>query len=589
MALQMDELRRKSMMSTTKLRSLLQTLPKSLDGFYDRILLEIGPDLKDQALTALQWISFSAHSVTPSELAEALAVHAEGEDLFDPEDRLMDDSGIFEILPAGLATHVLDSKGLDESPPEAPYSVVQLAHFSVKEYLTSDRIMCGPGSFYHLVEMDSHAAIASACLAYITYCSFHDVKPEPMAAHDMSSALGPILTKKPPLLEFAARCWPRHVQILGTQSTDLLDQLLNNFFTRGGLAFLLWQRIVCFRFGLQNRSYVAIVDERSWAESPAELAAGEKDLSMWCDAPLATPLWLGLSHVSRLLLKSEPRASQLSVGDSRGQDPHNLFGYPEVLLVKAAISGDVESLRILIDKGVELDPTIDTPLLHQSEFRTALEAAVATRRYDATRFLIRAGADVNRVTRNPLSGTTTPLHRAIEVQDTEIIQLLLAEGADVNLVQGGEHVLITALWKSDAMVREILNAGTNDTSLRSVVGHLTAFYRQTLDWLGKGSAEHLIEKLETLDTLISEVHGEEVRRSIIVGIKPNCLISNTNNTLQGDIWWQDEDLHGDVNNDHDKEKVEEKVEEEEEGKDEEREEEKDEEKDEEESEGSELQ
>lgn len=45
---------------------------------------------------------------------------------------------------------------------------IQFAHFSVLEYLESDR-MCPELSVYHIDEVESHNTIAEGCFAYLKY------------------------------------------------------------------------------------------------------------------------------------------------------------------------------------------------------------------------------------------------------------------------------------------------------------------------------------------------------------------------------------------------------------------------------------
>lgn len=92
----------------------------------------------------------------------------------------------------------------------------------------------------------------------------------------------------------------------------------------------------------------------------------------------------------------------------------------------AAIHGDVETLRALLDAGRfavdETDIEETTPLLAAAEHGQAACAEV----------LIAHGADVNHVAQPTSGHEVTPLLRAIDERQLPVIKLLLAHGADVN-------------------------------------------------------------------------------------------------------------------------------------------------------------
>lgn len=518
-------------------------LPKSLDEFYDRVLLEIDADLKDQALTALKWLAFSVRPVKASELAEVLAVHTEREDFFDPEDRLMDCSGISQILPAGLISTVVHLEISNEFPSDevspdgissnsvptgAHHSLVQLAHFSVKEYLTADRIMAGPASSYHLDERESHVAIASACLAYILYSSHlaGDVFDHDFELSDYLYTHSKLRLELP-LLEFAAHCWPRHVELLGQHSTDLLDQLIINFFKCGGQAFQLWQFMVCSPYALGYKT-CPLLDSIDFGETPGGLVSNSTRLSLCHYTPLAIPLWLGLPRVSRLLLELEKYPFPVSSSGKYAQSPGCLFGNTEYLLAKAAANGDIECLQILVDYGADVN---SGKTLATSKFSTALEAAVYGKRYETAQFLIRSGANVNLVSQDIQCHTTTPLHRAIHAQDERMIQILLSEGADMSMVDENEHVIFTAMEQGLDMVVQVLNAGASEASvLFAADWHKRQYFNMKKNWPHELYGTNLIfdfqiatlvDRLVVLRRAIAHVHGEEAGERIVVGTNSN--------------------------------------------------------------------
>jgi hypothetical protein len=67
---QLDVLR--NCIKLDKLRKALNSLPKTLNETYNRILLNIEEGYKEEAFRVLQWLVFSARPVTVEEVVEVL-------------------------------------------------------------------------------------------------------------------------------------------------------------------------------------------------------------------------------------------------------------------------------------------------------------------------------------------------------------------------------------------------------------------------------------------------------------------------------------------------------------------------------------
>lgn len=63
---------------------------------YDRILLNIDEECRDDALKVLQWLAFSARPLTFGEVAEALAIDLD-DGGYDPDRRPFDPQSILTI------------------------------------------------------------------------------------------------------------------------------------------------------------------------------------------------------------------------------------------------------------------------------------------------------------------------------------------------------------------------------------------------------------------------------------------------------------------------------------------------------------
>ncbi|KAF8476271.1 hypothetical protein JB92DRAFT_2675324, partial [Gautieria morchelliformis] len=168
---QLDALRK--CRSPYELKKALTNLPKTLYDTYDRILLDIDEDNRDDALKLLQWLAFSVRKVSLSESVEVLATDADGENgpLFDP-DRRFDDPRDILTLCSSLVT-VTDVHGIFHYPEyltdaQGTITELTLAHFSVREYLVSESLRTHRKlSFYHCDTKLANTFIAKTCLTYL--------------------------------------------------------------------------------------------------------------------------------------------------------------------------------------------------------------------------------------------------------------------------------------------------------------------------------------------------------------------------------------------------------------------------------------
>lgn len=136
-----------------KLREALQRLP----GTYADILGRIAPDDWEYAREALFWLSFAKRPLTLRGLNEAVAVK-EGCTVFD-EDMM--------LLPPNILLHICQGLiSMDQS------GHVNLAHYSVKEFLTSDWIRTSQVHYFYLDPATASTSIMRRCLAYMCLENF---------------------------------------------------------------------------------------------------------------------------------------------------------------------------------------------------------------------------------------------------------------------------------------------------------------------------------------------------------------------------------------------------------------------------------
>lgn len=145
-ALHMEELKMRRILRSKEIRNTLLSLPKDLDSTYERILTNIDPSLTNEAMSVLQWLACASRPLFLEELAEARIIRPGDSDPFD-EDQRISPLDILEVLP-GLTK-------VDPAPDPSTVikprrHTISLAHFSVKEYLFSERILQGPGCGYQI-------------------------------------------------------------------------------------------------------------------------------------------------------------------------------------------------------------------------------------------------------------------------------------------------------------------------------------------------------------------------------------------------------------------------------------------------------
>ena len=147
------------------LRKALKYLPKTLDETYARILLSIDEEYSQDAFRILQWLVYSARPLRIEELVEVVAIDTERSQ-FNPENRLPDPRNLLTICSSLVTTVAVTAKGNSGASHET--TEFRLAHFSVKEYLISDRIRNGL-AFQYDIQSRGEEEIGQGCLIYLLH------------------------------------------------------------------------------------------------------------------------------------------------------------------------------------------------------------------------------------------------------------------------------------------------------------------------------------------------------------------------------------------------------------------------------------
>jgi len=140
----------------------------------------------DDVQRVLQWLCFSRRPVRLDEIIDALAITPGDIPEFDPDERYAD--------PRDILTRCSSLVSVLRTREE---EVLGLMHFSVKEYLVSDRIRSGSAHIYGVVEDSANELIAQTCLAYLLQFKTADCRES-------------FVIKNYPLAEYAASYWIEH-------------------------------------------------------------------------------------------------------------------------------------------------------------------------------------------------------------------------------------------------------------------------------------------------------------------------------------------------------------------------------------------
>jgi hypothetical protein len=374
-------------------------LPDSLDETYERILREIGKPNQGHAHRLLQCLVVATRPLRVEELAEVLAFdfNTGGMPKLNPGWRWEDQEEAVMSACSSLVTIVKDGDS----------RVVQFSHFSVKEFLTADRLAVPIRDVtrYHIRFEAAHTILAQACLGVLLRLDDRV---------DLDSIEGF------PLARYAAQYWPTHARVRNV-SSRIKDQM-ECLFDADKPHFAAW---------------LWIYNEDQWGRSMSTMRPEE-------------PEAVSLYHAARLGFRD--LAEHLIIGHP---DLVNARGGREVTPMHAAASaGQADILSLLIQHGADVNgPDMDD--------ETPLHRASENARLEAGQFLLDSGADINAGSgRNltPLSRAAfkghvefarmllergavidapdgngkTPLHWAVRMGRTQAVRLLLEHGADVN-------------------------------------------------------------------------------------------------------------------------------------------------------------
>ncbi|CUS13991.1 unnamed protein product, partial [Tuber aestivum] len=146
-------------------RAALKKLPKDLDSVYTRILESIDEMQRVYIQRAMHWLTFSVEPLTLSQLAEAVRIEYDVDKYGEDSKPLFNMSSLMSICPSLISFE--DARNGQSASQEDRR--LRLAHFSVKEYLISERAAQGPGAYCHISEDKANFLMGHACLSRILW------------------------------------------------------------------------------------------------------------------------------------------------------------------------------------------------------------------------------------------------------------------------------------------------------------------------------------------------------------------------------------------------------------------------------------
>ena len=412
------------------LRGILEKLPKTLDETYERILRDINEDNREHARRLLHCLAAAVRPLRVEELAEILAFDFDnvqgGIPKFHAGWRCKDQEEAVLSTCSSLIAIVGD-----------PYHrVVQFSHFSVKEFLTSNRLASPTRdvSRYHILPGHAHTILAQACLGFLLHLDDHVDKES---------------VRRFPLAEYAGQHWVAHAQFENVASR--VKDGMRSLFDPDKPYFVSWLGIYNVDYQTQyppphvpNPLYYSalcgfhdVVEHLAINHPQLVNAIGNR-----CGSPLLAALDGKHIQVAEFLLR---HGGQIDIRGKNGQTPLHMASE---LFRGNDDTGD-EAVRFLLKHGADVHSRRDdlyTPL-HLISSHGTIEAA---------QMLIERGADVH--SRN--AEGETPLHMPGTrhfVKDSYVAQLLIERGANVDaLDENHDTPLIRAVERCWTTIARIL-------------------------------------------------------------------------------------------------------------------------------------
>ena len=386
-------------------RGILEGLPETLDATYERVLRAINKENREHACRLLRCLTVALRPLRVEELAEVLAIDFDapahgGIPHLNPNWRCTDQHQGQAVLSTCSSLITLVDDGDSQ--------VVQFSHFSVREFLTSDRLACSSRdvSRYHIALEPAHTIMAQACLGVLL---------------SLDNRVNENIDPGIPLVQYAAQHWVDHAWFDNVPSR--IRDTIDYFLAKDKPHWTAWCRV-----------QVPDVSWRLFTPSEPRHPA----------FPLYYASLGGFYHLAEHLVRKHPGHI------------HAKGGLMVTPLVAALHGKHFQIAELLRRHGANVD-------VKGNVGATPLRAACESEDLDIVQWLLDHGADVDAQD----DQLWTPLHDAASYGRLEIFWMLIEHNANVHLRNDlGELPLHQAASPCDSrghleIMQSLLNHGAN--------------------------------------------------------------------------------------------------------------------------------
>lgn len=361
----MKELRRAR--NENQLIDCLNSLPRDLDATYERMLCSIDERYIDDVRRILTVLCISRRPLSIHRVIEAHTV-----DLSEPQHvnrkRAFHEDDILEICLGLVEISDHDNKNI---------WTTRIAHFSVQEYLQSDRILQQKAKAFAIQPESANTEMTQICLVYLL---------NPMFSNSTLDE-----TKRSqtfPLAHYAARYWHAHYLRSG-EGQQTIEPLIMRLFSNEANSFSQWASIF-----LLHRDLGFVLN------CPLYVKAG----------PFVHAAYLGLDFVLDSLMSSSD-ADIVNAAGERSYSPMSSSDEDIVdvaaersysALAAASYGGHVKAVQMLLERGANAE-----------QFGSALYAASFNGQEQVAQILLDRGANPDSFISGP-----TGAHSILQYKET---------------------------------------------------------------------------------------------------------------------------------------------------------------------------
>ncbi|KAI0860282.1 hypothetical protein F4860DRAFT_525416 [Xylaria cubensis] len=476
-ACQLDELEK--CLGPPEIRKALAKLPETLDETYARIINKLPSEYLPTTTRLLQFLTYSKRPLSLEEAVDCIAVDTNTQ-MFNPADRMP----VPREISRYCSSLVVIVERVCDNEEKAIVTEIQLAHYSVKEYLINNPKLPYKIAKHLTAEMASES-ITNVCLTYLLGTSHNNSDQQPS-----------------PLAKYAAQYWTIHA--LAVNHSESLVKLILDFFAHQE-AFeacnLLFPIHDTLHLELETPSclyYAAFAGLSQVIQPLLNIGADFNAHGRYCDNALQAAAAGGHESIVQILL-----ANGANVNAQGGC-------YGNALQVAAA-RGHESIVQVFLVSGAIVNA-------QGGCYGNALQVAAASGHESIVQILLANGANVNAQGGHFVNA----LQAAAAGGHESIVQILLDNGADVN-AQGefrDNALQVAAARGHESIVRILIDHGIS-----------RSFYKDAIESAESRGHFNIARMLE--QEIKTTRHGEPTQESRQMPINSTVQVySDTENPLR---------------------------------------------------------